>query len=67
MKVVAADVNKVRRFGITSCGQERMGIGLSLIEACVDDVRIESKGGARYLPFFLRKRLGEQGGSLAND
>lgn len=61
-----ADVNKVRRFGITSCGQERMGIGLSLIEACVDDVRIESREGQGTC-LFLRKRLGEQGGSLAND
>ena len=61
-----ADVDTVRRFGTTTCGQERMGIGLSLIEACMDHMNIESKEGQGTC-LFLSKRLGQQGGGLAND
>lgn len=61
-----ADVDSVRQFGTTSCSQERMGIGFSLIEACMDRVNIQSKEG-QGTSLCMTKSLGLQGGDFANE
>ena len=55
-----SDLESKRRLGTTTCSQERMGIGLSLIEACMDQVDIQSKEGEGTC-LFMTKRLGQQG------
>ncbi|MDK2856085.1 MAG: hypothetical protein PWQ41_1562 [Bacillota bacterium] len=54
-----ADLAAARRFGSSTRPGERMGIGLSLIEACMDRVEISSEGGTRI---YMEKTLGEQRG-----
>ncbi|MGI6128815.1 MAG: anti-sigma F factor [bacterium] len=61
-----SDLEAVRRFGTTTCGRERMGIGLSLIEACMDDMELKSKEG-EGTHLVMTKRFGQQRGVLAND
>ena len=55
----------VRRLGMTTCDPDRMGIGLSLIEACMDDMKLESSAGEGTRVFMV-KRFGQQGGVGSN-
>jgi anti-sigma regulatory factor (Ser/Thr protein kinase) len=54
-----ADLAAARRFGSSTRPGERMGIGLSLIEACMDRVEISSEHGTRI---YMEKTLDEQRG-----
>lgn len=61
-----SDPDSARRFGATTCSQERMGIGLSLIEACMDHIDIQSKEGQGTC-LFMTKCLEHRGGGPADD
>lgn len=54
-----ADLDAARRFGTSTRPGERMGIGLSLIEACMDRVELTSERGTRV---HMEKSLGAQRG-----
>jgi stage II sporulation protein AB (anti-sigma F factor) len=60
------DVDSVRRFGTTTCSQERMGIGLSLIESCMDHIDVQSQVG-QGTRIVMSKRLEQQRGGFGND
>lgn len=55
------DLAAARRFGGSTRPEERMGIGLSLIEACMDRFEISSEKGTRV---YMEKTLGAQRGGL---
>ncbi|HHY92437.1 MAG TPA: anti-sigma F factor [Firmicutes bacterium] len=54
-----ADLDAARRFGTSARPGERMGIGLSLIEACMERVELTSERGTRV---HMEKSLGAQRG-----
>ncbi|BCV25310.1 anti-sigma F factor [Gelria sp. Kuro-4] len=54
-----ADIGAARRFGGSTRPGERMGIGLSLIEACMDRVEVNSSRGTCV---HMEKTLGERRG-----
>ncbi|HKM40229.1 MAG TPA: anti-sigma F factor [bacterium] len=60
------DPRSIRHFGTTTCNQDRMGIGLSLIEACMDHLEIETKEG-EGTQLTMWKCLGQQRSDSGND
>ena len=61
-----SDPEHIDQFGMTTCSGERLGIGLTLIKACMDHVELKSgKGEGTCL--YMSKRLSPQEGGLVND